>query len=277
MNDILGIQGYKSFKTILVAIILILRIEPNQLNAQPIDSLKQENSLNYRANPYNSSRTKWLNKNGFNIDEYKWNDQTINLELKKAVRKRTGSKIWGVAALSKAIIFRKDGGFLLTLVGVSGLIALSKNVKAKQVIKKTEVLRSKFMLSDTIPKYIEPFTPSKIELTNSLQKTDFKMLSRNGFESQNYRWENEKINLYLNKSLAQNNAKKATNIMGITTLVIGLGGLYANAVADDRGQSNGNGSASSFFILSGGFFITSIILNGATLRNLEIAKRLKAR
>ena len=272
MNDNLGPIGYRCLLAILVTIILLLNIEPNQLNAQSIDSLKLENFLNYRANPYNSSRTKWLKKNGFNMDEYDWNNPNINLILDNALRKKTGARLWGVAALSKAMIFRKDGGFLLTLAGVSGLIALSKNAKAKQAIKKAEVLRSKILLNDSIPKYLVPFIPTRTELTNSLQKSDLRWLRRNAFEPNNYHRDNEEINLYLNKSLKQKGTKQATNLMGITLTVLGLAQYYVS-LRSNQSESNGR----TMFIVSGGFFMTSIILNGASIRNLRIAKRLKAR
>jgi hypothetical protein len=258
---------------------LLICFWSSQLCAQSIESLKQDSILNDKVktnpfNPYNSSRTKWLKKNGFKVEEYNWNDQIVNLELKRAFRKRMGSRIWGVAAFSKVIIFRKGGGFILTLTGLSGLVALSKNVKANQAIKNAEVLRSSFLLSAAIPKYNKPFSLSKTELKDSLQKSDLMLLNRNGFDTRNYQWENEKINLYLNRSIAQNSAKNASNIMGITTMVIGLAGYFANAAAGHRGK--GDDFSTSFFVVSSGFFMTSIILNGASLKNLRIAKRLKA-
>jgi hypothetical protein len=274
MNRNIKSQGYRYFLTILVTITLLLNLEPNQLIAQSIDSLKQENSLNYKANPYNSSRTKWLKSNGFKTEEYNWNNPNINLILDKALKKKTGARIWGAAALSKAVIFRKDGGFLLTLAGVSGLIALSKNGKAKQAIKTAEVLRSKFILSDTIPKYLVPLTltSTKTELANSLQNSDLRWLRRNSFEPNNYHRDNEEINLYLNKSLKQKGTQQATNLMGITQTVLGLAQYYVSLRSNQSESKSRN-----MFIVSGGFFMTSIILNGASIRNLRIAKRLKVR
>lgn len=283
MVKILEHKFHQYLKTILVTIFLIINLFSDQLHAQSVDSLKQGNQLHNvtKANPYNSSQTNWLKRNSFDIEAYNWNDLEINIELKDAFKKRTGSGIWAGLAFGSFYLGSEDQPISVGLLGFVGsqvLMSWAKSNSAKKSINRAEALRSKFMLNETTLKPIEKRASSKTVLTNALQKSDLKWLIRNGFESNDYHWDDEKISLYLNKSLNQNRTKKTTNIIGLTTMALGLFQHYASLLVQEEEKKRGyTSSGNNMLVVSGGFFMTSIILNGASLRNLSIAKRLKAR
>jgi hypothetical protein len=105
-----------------------------------------------------------------------------------------------------------------------------------------------------------------------------KWLKKNGFKAQSYNWDNKEISLYLNKSLDQKNGAKLASRFGVASMIGGLYSYFGSlAVQDAQKSKNAESTANKFFIVSGSLFTTSIILNGASLRNLGIAKRLKAR
>lgn len=55
--------------------------------SQEIDSTEVETILKIK-NPHNKEQTKWLKKQGFEVDTYQWNNDSINLHLRKALTNR---------------------------------------------------------------------------------------------------------------------------------------------------------------------------------------------
>ena len=103
-----------------------------------------------------------------------------------------------------------------------------------------------------------------------------KWLNRNDFATDDYNWDNEEINLYLNKSLDQKKIAKGITGLGVGSMVIGTMIYYVSLLIDDKQKSkNGESAANKYFIASGAFFTTAVVLRSASLRNLKIAKKLK--
>ena len=69
----------------LIVCVLFFTLE---VKAQHPDSTATETILKIQ-NPYKAGQNKWLIKQGFNTTQYDWQDDAINLSLKKAISKRS--------------------------------------------------------------------------------------------------------------------------------------------------------------------------------------------
>lgn len=92
-------------------ILVLIFISGFQLKAQETDTARAETILK-QENPYKKNRTKWLNENRFNTSTYAWNDSAINLNIEKAIKRRSTSNIVGFTGGGILVL-----GLLANIVG----------------------------------------------------------------------------------------------------------------------------------------------------------------
>lgn len=73
-------------------------------HAQEMDSTQTDETILKIENPYKKGQTKWLNTYGFYTDGYDWSDPAINLNIEKAVKRRSTGNLLGIIGGSVLVL-----------------------------------------------------------------------------------------------------------------------------------------------------------------------------
>lgn len=132
-----------------------------QLKGQKTDTTYQETIVKLE-NPYGKGRTKWLKQNGFDTDNYQWDNPEINLYLDQALKSRSTGDIMGFTGLGIFVV-----GLAANAMGrIAKDIGSSKPDEPYRVFKAPYYLGGALIVS-SIPFHIK----SNKKLKKAIQKT----------------------------------------------------------------------------------------------------------
>ncbi|UXX78059.1 hypothetical protein N7E81_11890 [Reichenbachiella carrageenanivorans] len=238
--------------------------------AQGQNGKRTENTvlkLDKGENPYSKRKSAWLVKNGFDVDVYDWQNKEINQQLKGAFDQRTSAYVWGVVGLASAVqlgnqmINNDEGrGFWFTASVTSGVIASIQSFKAKKRVKQVNIWHQN--LDSVNQDSVSALSIHKhYHLPSPYKPSKNKYLLKNDFDLYAYHWDNEEINLQLDKAFELRSTGQV--LLGVSLGSFFLGALYklAGMLADenDKGGSAGR-IGTGLYIASGAMVTGSIVL-----------------
>lgn len=235
-------------------------------------------------NPYSKRQTNWLVKNGFDANNYHWQNPNINRQIRGAFDQRTGAQVWGViAATSGALavnnfIKDKDGiAFYFSVSVTSILISNLKLKKTKKRVRQIDIWNHKEEPVKDSLQTMDVIIDDDFHLYSPYSISQNRYLTRNNFDIQTYDWSDPEINLYLKKSLNNRTASNVTIGVGVGLMVLNLAyNVFGELVHVVNDNSEGKYQpATTLYWIGGGIIGSSIAFRLVSIGQIEKANRLK--
>jgi hypothetical protein len=109
----------------------------------------------------------------------------------------------------------------------------------------------------------------------TIRNINYEYLQKNGFYIIDYSWDDEKINLHLGRIYKYKKASK--DFVSLSATSLGLGYVFHMASVMGNESLKGNTIYKRFYAASAGFLVLKLALNGAALKNLNAAKKIRNR
>lgn len=256
--------------------------------AQGQNGKRAENTilkLDKDQNPYSKRQTDWLVKNGFDVNNYDWQNPNINRQIRGAFDQRTGSFVWGAIATTygalavKNFISDENGSVLfLSLSVTSAIISGIKLKKTKKRVHQIDIWNQSESTVDSL-QTAELIIDDDFHLYSPYSVSQNKYLARNNFEIHSYNWTDPEINLYLKKSLNNRTASNVTIGAGVGIVVLNLAfnvlGELVHVMSDNsEGKYQ---SHNTLYWIGGGIIGSSIAFRFVSIGQIEKANRLKGK
>ena len=143
---------------LLCALILSFCLE---LKGQQPDTTHQETIVKME-NTYGKGRTKWLKQNGFDTDNYQWDNPEINLYLDQALKSRSTGDIMGFTGL----------GIFVVGLAANAMGRLAKDIGSSKPDEPYRVFKAPYYLGGALIVSSIPFhIKSNKKLKRAIQKT----------------------------------------------------------------------------------------------------------
>lgn len=245
-------------------------------------------------NPYSKRRTAWLEKKGFDVKRYGWDDLDINLTIENTFKANRKAKIWGWMAAGSAFLgarhylnnesddgFKAYGIFTLTSATISFANAGRRKKELTQ-LKAYEYIPYEQRLLNQYTETSNDRTLAHINsrmLELSFKKSHLKWFKKKGFVFSEYTADNPKVELHLKKAINNLEASRAVIVLAP---VVGLAGLYLYSMSDlidnnPEGRATWKNRGKNLMYASGGFLVISGILSGSAVSHLQKATKLSSR
>lgn len=163
----------------------------------------------------------------------------------------------------KYVIYQTKNFQIKILVILFTLFSSSLNAQySEAIMKQDSIIKAKY---DNYDRAIS-------NRRKALDKQQSSWLQNNEFYIIDYYWDNEKINLHLDKALNKNASSKAFLKGAIPTLV--LGGIFQ--YLDRAHKVRGNNTLyRKFYAATGGLLLASFLSNAAGISDIKKAKRIR--
>lgn len=229
--------------------------------------------INKSVNPYSIKQTEWLIKNGFNVQDYSWDNKDINRQLDECLKRQSGAVLFAILAGTGGLlaISTESSGFLVPSVAAA-LISIGKTNKSKSQIRQIEKWRAVPVLKRFDTVNLVEDTKTEFSLRSPYKASQNKFLIQNGFDLHTYTWDNEAVNLNLEKAIESR--KNGHIMLGVAAFSFVTGGIFkmvSAVVENDEDRNDASATGNTFFIVSGGMLLTSLILNSSAKNKVRKA------